>query len=366
MNPVLMAPRPVEAAQADADNLSALAVWALLEEAELTPKPALADRRGSGAHHDLDLARLRRSAESLRDGFAAVARAAAGQQPSLRLREQLGRIGREMEARMLEATGASNAHRGAIWALGLLIAAAAQRTTRAATQAPNASEGTIRRWPHAAAGAEKSQGPTGYLSWPPTVPAVRDGRSPRLRSGLVSVVPAPGDHAADTAALAAALARLPERFARCRPSNGQRACLRYGAAGARGEAQAAFPHATLVGLPALRAARGRGIPEERARLDALMAIMAGLDDTCLLHRGGRPGLQAAKTGARAVLAAGGTATPAGMDRLHRLHDDLMARWASPGGSADLLAVTLFLDRLEDAFGRRHNAGASHGNVELRI
>jgi triphosphoribosyl-dephospho-CoA synthetase len=35
-----------------------------------------------------------------------------------------------------------------------------------------------------------------------------------------------------------------------------------------------------------------------------------------------------------------------LERLHRLHAELMALWASPGGSADLLVVTLFLDRLE--------------------
>src|SRR5271166_2666988 len=62
------------------DELSALdpstwAVAALIEEAELTPKPALVDRRGNGAHHDLDLERLRLSAGALRDGFAAMARA---------------------------------------------------------------------------------------------------------------------------------------------------------------------------------------------------------------------------------------------------------------------------------------------------
>src|SRR5208283_4414911 len=68
-------------------ELSTLAVSALVEEAELTPKPALVDRRGNGAHHDLDLARLRRSAQALQDGFAAMARAATGEQPSLRLRQ---------------------------------------------------------------------------------------------------------------------------------------------------------------------------------------------------------------------------------------------------------------------------------------
>src|SRR5882724_8400533 len=90
-------------------HLSTAAVSALLEEAELTPKPALVDRRGNGAHHDLDLPRLRRSAVALQDGFADIARAAADEQP-LRLREHIGRIGRDMERRMLAATDGSNAH----------------------------------------------------------------------------------------------------------------------------------------------------------------------------------------------------------------------------------------------------------------
>jgi triphosphoribosyl-dephospho-CoA synthase len=255
----------------------------LIEEAELTPKPALVDRRGNGAHHDLDLARLRRSAQSLQNGFADIARAAWVEEP-LRVREQIGRIGREMERRMLEATGGSNAHRGAIWALGLLVAAAAQR---------------------------------------------------RSERNVVRI-----------AAKAAALAQLPDQFARRPLTNGELVRLRFSAMGARGEAQAGFPHAIFVGLPTLRAARDRGVPEDCARLDALMAIMASLDDTCLLHRAGVGALQTAKAGARAVLAARGTATAAGLMRLHRLHAELMALWASPGGSADLLGVTLFLDRLE--------------------
>src|SRR5580658_8628853 len=78
-------------------DLSTLAVSALLEEAELTPKPALVDRRGNGAHHDLDLARLRSSAQSLKAGFADIAHAAAALKPSLRLREEIGQIGRDME-----------------------------------------------------------------------------------------------------------------------------------------------------------------------------------------------------------------------------------------------------------------------------
>lgn len=288
--------------------LSDLAVTALLDEAELTPKPALVDCRGNGAHYDLDLARLRRSALSLRDGFAAIARAATGEEPSLWLRARIGQIGRAMEQRMLDATDGSNAHRGAIWALGLLVAAAAQC------------------------------------------------RTDRNRATL--------------GAAAAALARLPDteladRSADRPLSHGERVRLKFGATGARGEAQAGFPHAVRFGLPALRAARAEGVPEDCARLDALMAIMARLDDTCLLHRGGQSALEAAQAGARAVLLAGGMGTPAGRRLLDRLHDDLMARWASPGGSADLLAVTLFLDRLE---AERHPTSSQqerfNGHAEL--
>jgi triphosphoribosyl-dephospho-CoA synthase len=229
----------------------------------------------------------------------------------LQLRARIGRIGRTMEARMLAATDGSNAHRGAIWALGLLVAVAARR-------------------------------------------------------GLSCKVTILGS-------AAAALARLPDTgLAACPPadrppSHGDRARWRYGAAGARGEAQAGFPHALRAGLPALRAARARGVPEDCARLDALLAIMARLDDTCLLHHGGHDALSAAQAGARAVLNVGGTGVRAGRQRLDRLHADLMARWASPGGSADLLAVTLFLDRLEvGALAATQHEESSDGDSELRV
>jgi triphosphoribosyl-dephospho-CoA synthase len=98
-----------------------------------------------------------------------------------------------------------------------------------------------------------------------------------------------------------------------------------------------------IGLPALRTARSKGIGETFARLDTLMAIMASLGDTCLLHRGGWAALAAAQSGARAVIDRGGSSTAAGWRALQHLDAVLLAHWASPGGSADLLAACLFLD-----------------------
>jgi triphosphoribosyl-dephospho-CoA synthase len=279
-------------------QLADLAVDVLAAEAMLTPKPALVDARGSGAHRDLDLPRMLKSASSLHGTFLNMATAAAGQVPDQALREELARIGRSGERHMFAATGGSNAHRGAIWVLGLLVAA---RAIQAAAS------------PRGAAGPHSEAGPHGEAG-------------PR-----------------ETAALAARIAAIPDRYAPARDSHGARVCRRYGVGGARGEAAAGFPHVVDVGLPAMWAARANGADETCARLDALVAIMATLDDTCLLHRGGLPALQAAQRGARDTLMAGGTSSAAGRRALLRLDAELVKRNASPGGCADLLAACIFLD-----------------------
>jgi len=283
--------RPIghDETEAGSRRLADMAVGALLAEAELTPKPGLVDRRGGGAHGDMDLALMRRSAEVLGPTFAAMARVAWGRPADQGLREELGHIGRAGEGMMLTATGGRNTHRGAIWSLGLLIGGAAltSRSNR--------------------------------------LPSDRWAAAQRL------------------AAAAAQLARIPDRRRVRGESHGVRMERRYGARGAAGEAEAGFPHVVKFGLPTLWSARARGVGESCARLDGLLAIMAELDDTCLLRRGGLDALTAAQMGARTVLQAGGSASAAGAKALARLDGELIARWASPGGSADLLAATLFVD-----------------------
>lgn len=289
-------PRRRARAQWRAAQLADLAVDALCAEAVLTPKPALVDRRGPGAHRDLDLKRLLRSARSLHDAFLRMAAFAADREPDQALREGLALIGRAGERDMLAATGGSNAHRGAIWAVGLLVAARAQ------------------------SGADAT---------------------PR-----------------EVATLAGRIAAFQDRHAPVRDSHGARARRRYGVQGARGEAWAGFPHVVDVGLPAMWAARAHGACETCAQLDALMAIMARLDDTCLLHRGGMAALEAAQRGARDVLAAGGSSARAGFSALLRLDVELRVRHASPGGCADLLAACLFLDRAQPHGGARKRHATS--------
>ncbi len=76
-----------------------------------------------GAHQDLTLALMERSAHSLTSTFYALALHSWQRPADIALRQQVGRLGREGEAQMMAATGGVNTHRGAIWALGLLVSA---------------------------------------------------------------------------------------------------------------------------------------------------------------------------------------------------------------------------------------------------
>ncbi len=262
-----------------AETLGDLAGQALREEALLTPKPGLVDRRGGGSHHDMDLPVLLASADALAAPIAACARVAQVLPLGPALRAEIGALGRAGEQRMLDATGGVNTHRGALWALGLLAAGLAA---------------------------------TGTLS---------------AASGFAARLADLDDPA------------VPSRDA----SNGGRVRLRYGAPGAMGEARRGFPHITRVALPALLAARAAGHGEHTARTDALLASMAALEDTCLLHRAGPEGLRTVRGGALAVLRAGGSGTPHGGALLGELDAVCRLRGLSPGGSADVLAAALFLD-----------------------
>jgi len=89
-----------------AERLADLAVQALVDEADLSPKPGLVDRRGNGAHSDLHLGLMHASAHALWPAFKAMAEAAqAIGEVGQPLRETLGQLGRDGEADMLRVTG---------------------------------------------------------------------------------------------------------------------------------------------------------------------------------------------------------------------------------------------------------------------
>ena len=265
-------------------GIGAFAADCLVKELETWPKPGLVSHVDNGSHDDMDAGTFRRSAAAIGPHLQCLAEAGALGSGMGRLRI----IGLEAERAMFAATSGVNTHRGAIFGLGLLCAAAGARAGGVVDPGLPLGDVVTRLWGE----------------------SILDG--PVLLH-----------------------------------SHGSAARRRFCAGGARIEAATGFPSVYRIGLQALRRARSV-TPEDReaARVEACFALIASVEDTNLLHRGGLDGLRFAHDAARRFIASGGVSAPGWRARAQTIHDSFVARRLSPGGSADLLAMTLFVDAHE--------------------
>jgi triphosphoribosyl-dephospho-CoA synthase len=263
-------------------SIGRAAVRSLWHELVLYPKPGLVSLHDAGAHDDMNADTFIRSLFALSRFFHDVTAAGAA---GARF-ETLRRLGVRAEAAMLAATRGLNTHRGAIFALGLLSAAVGRTVERG--EAP--SDAIVRRTLLACWGADLS--------------------CARQRPGNLS--------------------------------NGLVVARRYGVSGARGEALRAFPSVFDFALPALRQALARGCDARRAQLCAFFALLAHVDDTNILHRGGAEGLAFVRRVAREFRDSGDVYASDAITRAEAIHREFVARGLSPGGCADLLAAALFV------------------------
>ena len=112
-----------------------LATRALRTELNTTPKPGLVDSRDNGSHTDMDHAIMMRGIRALHPFFVRLA--LLGYAPQLPPHGEVVGIGLEAERAMLAATGGVNTHKGALFALGLAVIAAAHAATHAAAMGAN-------------------------------------------------------------------------------------------------------------------------------------------------------------------------------------------------------------------------------------
>ena len=326
--------------QLDQQRLSALATNALLEEVAVTPKPGLVDRANSGAHKDMDLFTFQASAAALtpywaecfregtrRTAYPPVSTVGAangrppeaeppgkatgnGQQtaggegtdPSAPLRcaqdDKMGQgyptdtfaalrpLGKTAERRMLAATGGVNTHKGAIFTLGILCGAIGRLWT------PEA----------------------GF----PATEAILNEAAAMTRETLEKELPAARWNTA-----------------------GEALYRKYGTRGIRGEVADGLPAVREISLPVFKGLLAQGLDRNHAAAVTLLHLIARVEDTNLLHRGGPEGAAWAKMKAAELLSNGAPS----LEEIAALDREFVARNLSPGGCADLLAVTLFLESL---------------------
>jgi triphosphoribosyl-dephospho-CoA synthase len=259
---------------------------ALKREADAWPKPGLVTPVDAGSHRDMNYVTFIDSIAALRGYFADMAEAGASDASY----PELQAIAIAAETRMLAATRGANTHRGAIFNLGLLAAAAGMRAAQSAMTKQSCGRIVADRWGAAI---------------------------------LAARVNAPASH-------------------------GKAVWQRYRAGGARDEAAAGFPSVYGVGLPALRRLMARGVGEEAALIGTLMTLMATLHDTNLLWRGGDAALRDVQVAAAAFNNDGGVLQPNWRKPLLGMHRWMVARNLSGGGSADLVAACWLAHMLEPA------------------
>jgi triphosphoribosyl-dephospho-CoA synthase len=283
----MSAPRPCRKSVAwvwSAAAIGRAATLALHDELALAPKPGLVSFIDSGSHDDMDAHTFMRSLFALRSYFVRIAELGSRHAPF----EPLERCGIDAESRMLAATGGVNTHRGAIFMLGLLCAAAAAVQADGVPLAAETLRAALQR------------------HWGDAL-RQRCDRPPRLSGGL--------------------------------------AARRHGLRSASQEAALGLPVLFETAVPAWVHARARGLAGTRLQLQVFFETLAELDDSNLAHRGGMDGLKFAREQARAFLWRGGAARAGAIDDAWAIHRAFVARRLSPGGCADALSAACFLDRL---------------------
>lgn len=216
------------------------AALALHRELDLTPKPGLVDKLDSGSHKDMDHSLMSKSIDALEPWFVRMSKVSVLSCKPEERKERMSDLieaGTDAEREMLEATEGVNTHRGAIFSMGLFVAALSAL--------------------HA------------------------DGKE---------ITPA---SLSEEIAAMAALAPGSDS------SHGAEVSRRYGAGGALDMARSGYSALFSEWLPALRRWRREGVSDPELR--TLLLIISGLHDSNVLYRVGEVTANRAREEAKALL-----------------------------------------------------------------
>lgn len=263
-------------------RVARLAAAALVEEVYTTPKPGLVDTNNTGAHRDMTVQTFLYSAAALQPYFKEMACLGATL-PEADLLPALREAGIRAEQAMFRATNGVNTHKGALFSLGLLC-------------------GCAGRW-------------------------IAQGIRPT---------------AAELCAQVASLTRgiCARELGTEEDTHGQGVYRKYGALGVRGEAESGFSSVLQHSLPMFRAELERGTEYGEAAVKALLSLIAHVPDTTVLHRRGSDIADWAAEEVKKLLESYSEEAALALDAVF-IRENI-----SHGGCADLLAVTIFLHRLE--------------------
>lgn len=262
-------------------KLSSLAQQAILSEISLSPKPGLVDKFSNGSHRDMNYQTFMVSTAAISPFFEVLVREgfAFKKENLTQALPIIRNIGLQMETAMFKATQKINTQKGIIFLMGLSLFACGKLFS----QFEHFLENEFR--------------------------AIIKGICTNMVGNELCSISA------------------------AEKSHGEKIFLKYRFSGARGEAESGFQTVFENGLPELN--KTRGLSDE-ALIKCFLAIAANNDDTNILYRSNPQVLESFKRLCSEALENFST------EKYQKVIEYCKNESISPGGSADLLAVTIFV------------------------
>ena len=277
-------------------NIASLAVQAILYEAACNPSPGLVSKVSNGAHSDMDYFTFLDSATVLITPLIHCAEAGLSADSPKEIFKQIRQIGQVGEQQMFRKTAGVNTHKGTLFLMGICCAAGGKALHLGAH----------------------------FSSLQSIIQDMTQGLVERELSSRVSEL----ENTPDSAL-----------------TNGERLFYHHKVEGIRGEAQRGLPTVFNFSLGFYKA--NQGLSQNNRLVQTLIAIMQFCEDTNILHRHSLETLKEVQETAKQILSIGGVTTVQGLKAIGKMNEDFSNRKISPGGSADLLGVTVFLHLLEE-------------------
>lgn len=273
----------------DKNAISSLASSALEKEIKTTPKPGLVDMNNTGSHKDMGIGTFRKSIDSLSsywgECFETGVRYTGDNCFSI-LREK----GKTAEKNMLEATGGVNTHKGVIFLLGTLCCACGRlwKADKPCSDPALLAKECMKLYAQEAKNDYKG---------------IREGKE---------------------------------------LTKGEKIYLEYGLKGARGELESGFESVLHYSLPFFEKALSEGYSENDSAVYTLLSLIALGKDTNMIARGGKTKADAFSLSVKELINKGRYPS---MEKVKKMDEEFISENLSPGGCADLLAISIFMHDL---------------------
>ncbi len=278
--------------------IASLAQRAILYEVSTTPKPGLVDRWNTGAHNDMDFFTFMASSSALYKGlYDCVSEGYSfTEDDETKLLSKIREPGIHCEKSMFQATSGVNTHKGIIFSMGILCAAV---------------------------GKLYKQNGLNYM-----MAEMISNEVKKICKGLTE-------------------RDLKEVAKKEKLTHGESIYKKYGYKGIRGEVESGFNTVLKNAVPVLRMWKeNKNFSLNNLFLQMLLKLMSESQDTNVIIRGGVENYSYFKSISKDFIKSGGMNQPDAVVKLNNMNLEFVKRNISPGGTADLLAVAIFLGIME--------------------